>query len=96
MPFKKGQSGNPKGMPKGTKNKKTLQWEIFNEYILNGGLEKYQQEMDKLKGKEYITAFQNGLEYHKPKQARTEVIGDPTKPLVVTTIKLDDNTELTI
>ena len=40
---------------------------------MNGGLEKFQQEMDKLEGKDYVNAFLNQLEFHKPKLGRTEV-----------------------
>lgn len=91
MPFKKGEVSNPKGKKRGTKNKKTQQWETFNEYILNGGLEKYQEEMDKLKGKEYIHAFQNQFEYHKPKQSRAEIDQDNSGELIIRIIKDGSN-----
>jgi len=63
------------GRPKGAKNKKTIQWEVFSEYCLNGGLEKLEKELNKLKGKDYVNAYFQLLEYHKPKLARTEVTG---------------------
>jgi hypothetical protein len=71
--FKKGQSGNTKGKPKGTLNSKTEQWEIFADYCLNGGLEKFQKEMDSLKGKQFTDALTAILEFHKPKLARSDV-----------------------
>ena len=73
--FKK---GDPKiaGRKKGTPNKKTAQWENFVEYCMNSGLEKFQQEMDKLQGKAFTDTFINLIEYHKPKLARTELTGD--------------------
>lgn len=61
-------AGSRKGIP----NKKTEQWEAFVAYCMNGGLEKFQEELDKLEGKEYVNAFTNLLEFHKPKLARTE------------------------
>ena len=40
MPFKKGQSGNVKGKPKGAKGKKTEQWEAIGESITGKHAEK--------------------------------------------------------
>lgn len=69
------EEGNP-GKPKGAKNKKTKQWEVFSTYCLNGGLIKFQEELNKLDGKDYVNAFTNLLEFHKPKLQRGEVVGD--------------------
>ena len=68
--FQKGHKG---GLRKGVKNKRTEQWEIFSEYCLNGGLERFEQELHKLNGRDYVNAFMSLLEFHKPKLARTEV-----------------------
>jgi hypothetical protein len=74
MPFKKGDK-KPKsaGRVKGTPNKRTEKWEDFVEYCLNGGLEKFQEELSKLEGEKYVNAFTNLIEYHKPKLARSDV-----------------------
>ena len=70
MPFKK---GNILGRGrKNKKNKKTIQWEIFSSYCLVGGLKRFQEEIDKLEGKDFIIAFTNLLEFHAPKLARIE------------------------
>lgn len=61
------------GREPGTPNKKSAQWEQFVEYCMNGGLEKFQKEMEKLQGKDYVIAFANLLEFHKPKLSRTEM-----------------------
>jgi hypothetical protein len=69
------QKGHKKvvGREKGTPNKRTAQWEVFADYCLNGGLKKYQEELNKLEGDKYVSAFNNLLEFHKPKLARSDV-----------------------
>lgn len=70
-------AGSRKGIP----NKKTEQWDTFSEYCLDGGLEKFKNELDTLKGEKYINAFLALLEYHKPKLARTTLEGDKDNPI---------------
>ena len=72
MAAPKGNNNNPKGRGKGTKNKRTNTWEAFADYCLNGGLERYQRELDSLKGKAFVDAFTTLLEFHKPKLSRAE------------------------
>jgi hypothetical protein len=69
--FEKGNklSGSRKGSP----NKRTQQWETFADYCLNGGLQKFEKELNSLKGKQFVDAFTALLEYHKPKLARSDV-----------------------
>lgn len=71
--MRKGRTNNPNGRPVGSRNKKTEQWQVFAEYCLNGGLEKFQEELEKLEGKDYVSAFISILEFHKPKLARSEM-----------------------
>jgi len=71
------------GRVKGTPNKKTEQWEAFSAYCLNGGLQKFEEELNKLKGKDYVIAFSNLLEFHKPKLTRSTIIGDKDSPVTV-------------
>ena len=66
--------GNP-GKPKGAISKKTKQWEVFSAYCLEGGLQKFQEELNKLSGKAYVDSFTALLEFHKPKLGRTEHAG---------------------
>jgi len=67
--------GHPKagGRQQGTKNKKSLLLENFAQTIVEGGMERFQSELNKLSGKEYVNAFMALFEYTKPKLARTEV-----------------------
>jgi hypothetical protein len=64
-------SAKPRG-----KNKKTLLIDSFAKSICDGGMEKFQQELDKLEGKEYINAFLQLFEYVKPKLSRMEMKAD--------------------
>ena len=61
------------GRGKGIKGKKTIQWEVFSAYCLNGGLQKFKKELTALKGREFVESFIKLLEFHKPKLARTEL-----------------------
>ncbi len=82
MPFTKGKSGNPVGRKKGVKIKRTIQWEVFSKYCMEGGLEKFEKELNKLEGKEYITAFLQLLEFHKPKLARSIITEEDEKQII--------------
>lgn len=76
MPFQKGKIANPSGRPKGIKGVKTEQWEIFRDYYINQGLIRFQEEMNKLEGRDYVEVSVKLLEYFKPKLARTEITGE--------------------
>jgi hypothetical protein len=66
---------------KGAKAKRTLikeaiglkNWEGFKSYLENEGATKLVEEMGKLKGRDYVMAFQAMTEFVKPKLARQEV-----------------------
>lgn len=70
--WKKGQSGNPAGRKKGSKNKRTLHWQEMGEYIVTEGVERYVEILKKLPDKEFQDRFESIVEYFKPKLARTE------------------------
>ena len=81
MPAPKGKCMNPEGRPKGSKNKKTEQWEEFSAWFLTEGMSKLEREMAILEGKDYIVTVKDLLEYFKPKLARTELAGDKDNPI---------------
>lgn len=83
MPFDKGNKPLSHRQ-KGSKNKRTIQWEAFSEYCLDGGLEKFQEELNKLDGRDFVNAFISLLEFHKPKLARTQITGADDKKLEIT------------
>jgi len=71
------------GKPKGTKDGKTLlkekvglsTWETMGEWLMNEGLDRYKQEMESLRGKDFIFAHNTLVEYFKPKLNRTTLDG---------------------
>jgi hypothetical protein len=70
--FKKGQSGNPSGKPKGAVSLKTQGWQLLAETITTTLTDKFMEEMDKLEGTAYINAYLNMMEYFKPRLSRVE------------------------
>lgn len=73
--FIKGESGNITGKPPGLKSKKTLILETFAQTIVEGGMKRFREELNKLEGKEFIAAYMTLFEYVKPKLQRTELTG---------------------
>ena len=71
--FKKGQSGNLKGKPKGTKSEKTVFWNTMKDWFINEGAERFQDELMSLKGQSYVIAYSNALEFFQPKLSRAQV-----------------------
>lgn len=70
-------------------NKKTLikkaigldGWDKFKSYVEKKGAEKLLTEMNKLKGRDYVVAYSQLLEFVKPKLNRTTLEGNPEKPI---------------
>jgi hypothetical protein len=72
MPFKKGKSGNPKGMLKGTTHEKTKAWENLGEFITESGAERVKLILGSCEPEDFIKYYTTLLEYFKPKLARSE------------------------
>lgn len=87
--FKKGQKKTG-GRTAGTPNQKTEQWQVFTQYCMNGGLERFEQELNSLEGKDFVVAFSNILEFTKPRLARITHSGDPEQPINVIFKGVDD------
>lgn len=96
MPFAPGESGNPDGRPKGSKNKNTEIWDNFCEFLVNNGAQRFLTELQTLEGKDYTDQFQKIVEFAKPKLARTEVVGDKDAPLTINLIKYGDRPSLSV
>lgn len=85
MKYKKGQSGNPAGKPKGTKNTKTIEWEDFGKELLNEGSAKAKRILSESTDDNFMKYYIQLIEYFAPKQSRIE-----------STSKNDNNLNITI
>jgi hypothetical protein len=94
MPFKKGQSGNPKGRKKGTKNKTTEEIrEAFKQLIESSlpDIQKWLQQVAADNPKEALKIVEAYSDFILPKLQRTELSGGEDKPL--TKVVFDFGTE---
>lgn len=69
--FEKGHKGLK---PKGAKGKKTLVLDAFAKTIVEGGMEKFKEELMNLKGAIFVNSFMSIFEYVQPKLQRSENI----------------------
>ncbi len=84
--FKKGKKPGP-GRPKGLPNKATANAREAIARFVDGNADKLQSWLDEIAEidgpQAAFKCFADVLEYHVPKLARTEVGGDPDKPVEV-------------
>ena len=73
--FKKGQSGNPNGRPKGKKNKSTETIKQLLTDFISANIEDLQSEYDALEAKEKLMFFEKIVRFVVP--AKTEASGEP-------------------
>jgi hypothetical protein len=83
MKFEKGKSGNPKGRPEGSVNKKTEMWHQLGEYVVTQGAERAMSVLHSMDDEDYLHYYLTMLEYFKPKQARTVHAGDNEAPVQI-------------
>jgi hypothetical protein len=72
--FKKGQSGNANGRPKGAKGVKTLEWEEFGRKLLSAGTKRASRILEESNDEEFMKYYLHLVEYWKPKQQRIESV----------------------
>ena len=73
MAFKKGESGNPNGRPKGSKDKATSSIRQKIEIFLNQKIEEIEQIWQELEAKDKLTFLSKLLEYTVPKLRSQEL-----------------------
>jgi len=70
-PFKKGQSGNPKGRPKGAKDYKTIMWEALEKIANETGKESAEEIYKDILAKGAIMARKGDYRFYKDMLDRT-------------------------
>lgn len=71
MAFRKGKIKTG-GREVGVTNKKKLLIDAFAMSVCDGGMERFQEELEKLSGKDYVYAYLTLFEYVKPKLSRLD------------------------
>ena len=94
MTFIKGKSGNPGGREAGSVSKKTLILKTFTETIIEGRMDRFNDELDKLEGRAYVDAFLSLLEYVKPRLARTELSDSEGNAVTINVRVQSDNEKI--
>jgi hypothetical protein len=84
----KQQTNNPKGRPAGSPNKSTAMAREAIARFVDGNADKLQGWLDEIAANEKLgpkvafDCFMQVAEYHVPKLARVEQVGDAEKPIV--------------
>ena len=96
MAYKKGESGNLAGRPKGSKTERTKQWDELHESIISGHADAFNKIMADFSESDphaFVTHYTRILEYFKPKYSRVEQkidAGDNIKSFTVEVISTKD------
>ena len=72
--FKPGESGNPSGRPKGSRNKNSLRDKVFQ--LIDENFERIQADLDSLEPKDRIQTLLRILEFSLPKMRAVEFYDD--------------------
>lgn len=72
MAQQKGQTGNPNGRPKGSKNKVTKEIKNFATSFIEGRQEQFEKDYDSLEPLERVKIFEKIMQYVIPKAVKIE------------------------
>ena len=95
MAFKKGQSGNPKGRPRGAKNKATNELREWVERFINDNLATIANDIKELEPNERVKFFLALLNYTLPKQQSVKAeINDEREQIVIANLSAESRETL--
>ena len=95
MAFKKGQSGNPKGRPRGAKNKATNELREWVERFINDNLDTIANDIKELDPNERVKFFLALLNYTLPKQQSVKAdINDEREQIVIANLSAESRETL--
>lgn len=95
MAFKKGQSGNPKGRPRGAKNKVTNEMrEMVMDFVV-GNFPDFMSKMEKLDPEKFVKSYLELLNYTLPKQQSVKAeINDEREQIVIANLSAESRETL--
>lgn len=95
MAFKKGQSGNPNGRPRGAKNKATNELREWVERLINDNLDTITNDIKELEPKERAKFFLALFNYTLPKQQSVKAeINDEREQIVIANLSAESRETL--
>ena len=95
MAFKKGQSGNPKGRPKGSKDKATAELRAWVEKFIADNLDTIESDIKELEPNERVKFFLALLNYSLPKQQSVKAdITDEREQIVIANLSAESRETL--
>lgn len=95
MAFKKGQSGNPKGRPRGAKNKATNELREWVERLINDNLDTIANDIKELDPNDRVKFFLALLNYTLPKQQSVKAeINDEREQIVIANLSAESRETL--
>ena len=95
MAFKKGQSGNPKGRPRGARNRATNELREWVERFINDNLDTIANDIKELDPNERVKFFLALLNYTLPKQQSVKAeINDEREQIVIANLSAESRETL--
>lgn len=95
MAFKKGQSGNPNGRPRGAKNKATNELREWVERLINDNLDTIANDIKELDPNDRVKFFLALLNYTLPKQQSVKAeINDEREQIVIANLSAESRETL--
>ena len=77
MPKKGEKSNNPNGRPKGSKSRRTIEWEKLGDFITDAGAKRVAKYLNGLEDdKEFFEKYERLLNYFKPRMQSTQIDAD--------------------